>query len=72
MINCNEENICKHLQERIVDSGRGLYSVQVLNINEAKTELLGVAYKERKKDKGLMINHCPWCGKTPGIFKRYN
>ena len=71
MEKCNESNICEHLKSRIVDGGRGLYATHVLNVNEAKTELLGVAYRENKKDKGLMINYCPWCGGTPGIFKKY-
>jgi hypothetical protein len=62
---CNEHNICENLKSRLVDRGRGFYP------KEASVELLGVAYKETKKDKGLMVNYCPWCGRTPGTFKKY-
>jgi len=62
---CNEKNICENLKTRLVNKGRGFY------LKEAAGQLLGVAYKKTKKDKGLMVNYCPWCGGTAGAFAKY-
>lgn len=29
----------------------------------------GVYYKTSAKDRGLMLNHCPWCGESLEWFK---
>jgi hypothetical protein len=29
----------------------------------------GIMYREKPKDNGLFINHCPWCGSKFDIWK---
>jgi len=70
IIRCNDKNVCPALQERLVESGRGFYSIDTVSIHHNRTKFQGVAYKKSGKDKGLMLNWCPFCGGKPGIFKR--
>jgi len=32
-------------------------------------EFVGVVYKTNAKDKGLMLNVCPWCGGSVRFWK---
>ncbi len=67
---CNEHGCCKHLAERIGDGGKGFKAEYTVNRSERGTRSLGVSYKTSAKDVGLMLNWCPFCGRTPGYFKR--
>lgn len=69
---CTRESWCSALAERIRYSGeriiRGFYAIQTVDLTsdgptlEPKT--IGIAYRESAKDRGLMLNFCPFCG-TP-------
>lgn len=66
---CDESGMCKFLAERVMlglAGGRGLHTMETINMKTGKTTFRGVAYKTDSKDKGLMINFCPFCGKRPG------
>lgn len=70
---CHEEGCCRSMGDRLVDSGKGLHALHTVNRddpNNTHTRFLGVAYKTSAKDKGLLLNWCPWCGGQPGYFKR--
>lgn len=69
---CSPENMCTWLAdrvERIGFTGKGLIPVYRLNSHGKLTSVLyGVKYRQGRGDDGVMINHCPFCGQTPGKF----
>lgn len=67
---CSEDHICHVLESRLVDSGKGFKALHAINMTTGNFRLLGVAYKQNAKDKGLLLNVCPWCRGEPGSFKR--
>lgn len=70
---CGPDSICNALDSRIeganYETTKGFCSVHVINTKTGKTRFFGVAYKERKADKGVMLNYCPFCGQKPGTFE---
>jgi len=67
--NCDEHNVCDHLSKRLVDGGKGFKALHTVKRDSNETRFLGVAYKTSAKDKGLLLNWCPWCGGKPGYFE---
>ena len=73
---CDETNLCKFMAERVGDGGKGLKALYTVRMDAKPGEdgyterLLGVAYKTCAKDKGLLLNVCPWCQGKPGHFER--
>jgi len=62
--------MCEFLSERVLlgmGGGAGLHTVETYNFTTEERIFRGVAYKMNAKDNGLMINHCPFCGKRPGV-----
>ena len=62
--------LCATLEQRLEadqfapERGKGLWEIltfDVRNVNRGPRSN-GVAYKTSRKDKGLMLNFCPWCG----------
>ena len=56
---------CWSMQSHIsLDTRRGFNSVTVINIKTGKSRLIGVRYclTAKSKDRGIMLNFCPWCG----------
>lgn len=69
---CSTDSLCIHMQ-RMVDGneqGKGLVAIHCFSAQAQKERLLGVAYKTSAKDKGLLLNVCPWCRGEPGYFQR--
>ena len=69
---CDRDGCCSFLSSRIEDHGKGFHSINTINIKDFSRPAIfrGVAYKTSAKDKGLMLNFCPFCGGQPGDFKR--
>ena len=71
---CNEEDgFCKTLRDRtenVGHHGKGIVSVMVMAKNYSELKTVGVMYKESAKDRGLMFNHCPWCGESLRWFDK--
>lgn len=68
---CSADALCNAMESRInKTSGVGLHASNTLNLETGKVRLLGIAYKTSAKDKGLLLNVCPWCRGEPGYFKR--
>ena len=67
---CTRDQLCWVLRDRVVMHGRGLRRIEGLDLNSKvghpTTKLLGVAYAASAKDRGLLLNFCPWCGGKPG------
>lgn len=72
MKKCSETNMCDFLSERITglaSGGKGFNALYSLETESKKQYFVGVVYRLNKKDKGLMLNFCPFCGCKPGNFK---
>lgn len=67
---CTASDLCTRMAARVDESDRGLVSIYSENVKTGEPRFLGVAYKINKKDRGLMLNTCPWCGGEPGDFQR--
>jgi hypothetical protein len=65
MTKCDTNGCCSHLGKRLGNGGKGFAAKHTIN-SANQTAFLGVAYK--MKDKGLMLNYCPFCGGRPGNF----
>ena len=59
MEKCDDSGLCKHLRQRLVESGAGFYKIEQVQRQEVVT--IAVLYKTNTKDRGLMLNICPWC-----------
>lgn len=74
-LKCDEDGCCEFLLSRLEEfHKRGFVAIHVLKmdgkVGHAKTNFRGVAYKQTAKDRGIMLNWCPFCGGHPGTFKR--
>lgn len=69
---CNLLGMCDLLLARCVDSGKGFKALHTINLMDASvvSKFFGVAYRISNKDKGLMLNACPFCRGEPGYFER--
>lgn len=63
-----EQPFCTRLYERLSESPnagqRGLTAILLASRSTGETRLAGVAYKKDRRDVGLMINVCPFCGQS--------
>lgn len=62
---CSVQLMCSSLSERVdgVNENRKGFSLMVTtNFETGKNTRIGVVYKTSSKDRGLIINHCPFCG----------
>ena len=58
---------CESLSDRLNESnarGKGLSTYETFDMERDVYTMQGVVYKTSQKDKGLMLNHCPWCGES--------
>jgi hypothetical protein len=54
-------SLCPSLSSRLGES-KGLVFIKVINLKTGIERELGIAYKTDAKDRGLLINFCPFCG----------
>lgn len=70
---CGPDSVCNALDSRIeganYETSKGFCTMHVINTKTGTTRFFGVAYKQRKADKGVMLNFCPFCGQKPGTFE---
>jgi hypothetical protein len=61
---CGSEVMCSPLAERVQPGyhAKGLNCAEVMNMASGKISGFLVMYKTSSKDKGLVLNFCPWCG----------
>lgn len=57
---------CKLLNDSIEAEAnahrKGFVQIVATNVNTHEDRVIGVAFKRSSRDRGVMINHCPWCG----------
>lgn len=69
---CSATSMCKTMLRKVIhnDNGKGLVAVHTERLSTGEEFFLGVAYKTSARDRGLMLNVCPWCRGEPGTFAR--
>lgn len=59
---------CEMMDERINPEAnakmKGLTQINVTNRITGQITVMGVCFFKNSKDRGLMLNNCPWCGKN--------
>lgn len=62
---CSKKNWCLSMEralEPVANSHKkGFHVVMLMHLPTGKERVIGVAYRKAPKDRGLMLNHCPWC-----------
>ena len=66
---CSEKQWCSTMSERISDKRHGFENVNLLNLKTGIMRNIGLRYRLSGKDRGLMLNFCPWCGADIRYFK---
>lgn len=65
-VNCKlGETWCDAMTERLEDmanSRKGLTTIVLTSRTTGNERLAGIAHRKNAKDRGLMLNYCPWCG----------
>ena len=64
-VKCSLKRCCPTMVKNINhESRRGLNGVTAINARTGETRDIGIRYclTDRSKDKGIMLNFCPWCG----------
>lgn len=63
---CTSKKWCKIMDEKLAPEANsessGFTVVVVTNFKTLKRRTVGVAFKDRRFDKGIFVNFCPWCG----------
>lgn len=62
---CTLDRVCESLEERLEMTNanrKGLSMFVVTNAETSKRTKIAVVYKMNAKDRGLCLNHCPFCG----------
>lgn len=67
---CTFKSPCPELARQIDDNTRGFDSVTAINMKAGTSRFIGYRYKQRAKDKGVMLNFCPWCGASLQFWER--
>lgn len=62
-INCTLTKYCYVMGEmaHYDDHAKGIVTWNILNIETGKSRSL-VGYKSKASERGVVFNHCPWCG----------
>lgn len=68
---CTATTMCQPLAQRAdPHAAKGFRSYWTTNLKTSEERFLGVAYATDRKDRGLMLNVCPFCKGAPGYFER--
>lgn len=61
---------CPTMDERLEPSdglrGRGFLVLNIMNFIHGTSQVFGVVYKASAKDRGVILNFCPFCGAQMG------
>jgi hypothetical protein len=67
-----EKGFCSTMAAKIKfpgEGGYGFFAVMVMNSKELTQTLAGAMYKTSAKDRGVMMNFCPYCGTKIDWFR---
>ena len=62
---CQVGKYCNSLRDRIQESNsrqKGIVPINIITLTSHEITHVGLCYKQSSKDKGLMLNYCPFCG----------
>jgi hypothetical protein len=69
---CGKDMFCKQMAKRIKppgEGGYGLFTFVLMDWDKIKERTVGVIYKETARDRGLVLNYCPFCGEKIDWFR---
>ena len=64
-IKCSPEGFCDALWDRLDDDNsrrKGMSALVLMNMKTGEDRTAGVVWRKDSKDRGLLLNFCPWCG----------
>ena len=66
-----EKGFCVSLQRITQSDGepKGLSLFKVMNFENLKIIVLGVIYRKKSRDSGVLLNYCPFCGNDLRPFR---
>jgi hypothetical protein len=74
---CDRKSYCKTMLDRSESVGNaksGLIRMSAMDmsgtVGNASIIPIGITHKINTKDRGLMLNNCPWCGNSIDFFRR--
>lgn len=60
---CRSESFCEFLEKRTSNTAqKGFYKLDLFDIEKLEESGSIIVYKNSVKDKGLVLNFCPFCG----------
>jgi hypothetical protein len=63
---CRQGKWCSSMADRLDEvnsTTKGISELVLMNLRTGKDEKpIGIVFKKRAADRGLMLNYCPWCG----------
>lgn len=63
---CSQQGWCVHMDAALEPEAnarrKGFSTLVVTNTKTGKERVVGIAFKKTANDRGIMLNHCPWCG----------
>ncbi len=65
MKECSKDSFCSGIKRYLEPSGtrgKGFHILTTMNMTTGDFKTLGISYKANVKDRGVMLNNCPWCG----------
>lgn len=68
-LKCGRARFCRLMENALGNTlsnehVKGFVAIQVTNMKTFQSRVLGIAYRKSARDRGLMINFCPFCGKS--------
>lgn len=62
MSTCSKDGWCPAMSARLNDSsGAGMSVLNLMNFKTGEESIGGVLFKRDRRDRGIMLNVCPWC-----------
>lgn len=60
---CTKDGYCETLENRMGEEHqKGLTTLSTINFKTGHIERVFAVYKMTARDRGLVLNFCPWCG----------
>ena len=64
---CCRESFCVHMRTRMNGrfnsaTAKGMSALELIDVKTGTTSVGGLVWKNDEKDRGLLLNFCPWCG----------
>ena len=63
MNKCTKDGWCPGLEHVFTEeNSKGINPMRIMDGSTGESRVIGVVFKTTERDKGIMFNHCPFCG----------